>query len=222
MSGAIHVITTCTSRKLHSRAHGIEQTACLDLGERLVPARDLYTGEQHRRLMRGVMRLEAVREVKVWVISAKAGVIDGDERLSPYDESFAGMAPAELRALAERLDIPARIRLALAQRAALTLMLVGNDYFDAADLASPVEWGAPTLLLTSPSRADRLPAHPSLRVLPVGQALARRWSLPLTLLKGELGGRMLRAIAAGEVSPSELFGTVGEAFLDPDRHAVAC
>jgi hypothetical protein len=84
------------------------------------------------------------------------------------------------------------------------MMLIGNDYFDAAGLDEPVEWASPTLVLSSPSRSESLPAHPNLVPVPISQALAKRWSLPLTLLKGEIAGRMLTALAAQTVTPTGL------------------
>ena len=57
------------------------------------------------------------------------------------------------------------------------------------------------LLFASPSRVARLPTHPNVRPLVVSQALAKRWSLPLTLLKGELAGRLLSALATGAITP---------------------
>ena len=68
MSGAlVRVITTCTSRKVVG-------------GQTL--AERLYVGEQHRRLMDGVGYLRRLLNVEVWIISAKAGVIAGDEVLT--------------------------------------------------------------------------------------------------------------------------------------------
>jgi hypothetical protein len=174
--------------------------------------------------MAGVRDLQAVQPVEVWVISAKAGLISGKHEMAPYDESFAGMPAEAIRAVADQLRIPDDLRELASRSAQLTLVLVGNDYFDAAALGGPVPWASPTLLFASPSRVDRLPAHPNLRPLVVNQALAKRWSLPLTLLKGELVGRLLSALATGAITPSELFadGNARRALLIPAAQSLAC
>jgi hypothetical protein len=216
MSNAIRVITTCTSRK-RAMAGDPDRSALpgLAFSRQSLPAERLYTGEQHRRLMAGVHELEAVRPVEVWVISAKAGLISGKHQLAPYDESFTGMPPDTLRVVADRLQIPADFRQLVSRPAPLTLVLAGNDYFDAAALDSPVPWASPALLFASSN----------LRPVVVNQELAKRWSLPLTLLKGELVGRLLSALATGLVTHSDLFAdeTARDALLlMPSRKLIAC
>ena len=115
----VTVITTCTSRKAAGSA---------------VRAERLYEGEQHRRLMEGVRFLRAIRPVKTWVISAKAGIVAGDEALDPYDESFTGLRPSELQRRATVLRIPERIRAITSEPSAFNLVLLGSQYFDAARL----------------------------------------------------------------------------------------
>ena len=78
----VTVITTCTSRKAAGSA---------------IRAERLYTGEQQRRLMQGVDELRRSLPVETWIISAKAGLVSGDELLSPYDTSFARLNRHELR-----------------------------------------------------------------------------------------------------------------------------
>jgi hypothetical protein len=210
---ALRVITTCTSRKLAENvgpALAALPGLASDVGS--VPAERLYTGEQHRRLMAGVSELRTKRRVDVWVISASAGLVPGDRELAPYDRSFAGLPRERVRAIAERLRVAEDLRDLVSTPCALSLLLAGNDYFDAARLDEPIDWVSPTIALTSPSRAAHLPEHPNLQTVAVGQDLARRWSLPLTLLKGELVGRMLSALASGEYRLAEFVS--GGAALD--------
>jgi hypothetical protein len=224
VSDTIRVITTCTSRKHVTHDPVGAALPALARNDDALPAERLYTGAQHRRLMSGVRALEATRPVDLWVISAKAGLISGKSAIAPYDKSFAGMAADKLRAVADRLRIPQDFREVASREAALTFVVAGNDYFDAAAMDHSVHWGSPTLLFASPSRVSRLPVHPSLRPVPVSQALAKRWSLPLTMLKGELVGRLLSMLAAMTTTPAELFagGTALNALLLPSRQRVAC
>jgi hypothetical protein len=197
MNSHIRVITTCTSRKValetepgRSPLPGIAAPVTL-------PAERLYAGEQHRRLMAGVTALRDQFRVDLWVISARAGLIAGDEQLAPYDESFSGLPAAQARSQADRLGIAEDLRRLVAEPCKLTIVLVGNDYFDAARLDEPVGWASPTLALISPSRAARMPIHSNLRPLVIGQTLAREWSLPLTLLKGEIVRRLFFDLGRG-------------------------
>jgi Family of unknown function (DUF6884) len=225
MTDRIRVITTCTSRKLAPVDPGpLAALPGLEHHAAEVPAEELYTGEQHRRLMRGVNELREHQEVEVWVMSARAGLIAGDALIGAYDESFAGMDPAQLRLAADRLRIPQAFRDLVGQRVELTLVLTGNGYFDAAQLEAPVRWGGPTVVLASPSRVARLPAHRNLRSVAVSQSLAKQWSLPLTLLKGEIVRGILIALAHRRITPQALFAneaTIAE-WCRPRISAIAC
>jgi hypothetical protein len=195
----VRVITTCTSRK--AQMPGSSTTASLPGLEPVaampIAAERLYVGEQHRRLMAGVDELRARRVVAVWILSAKAGLVPGEDRLDSYDETFAGLRPHELRRRADELGIADAFRHVAGTPCSLTLVLAGNEYFDAAKLAEPVDWGGPAIAFVSTSRALEVQAHCRLRVIAVGQDDAKRFSLPLTLLKGELARRLLSGLAIG-------------------------
>ncbi len=221
MSDTVRIITTCTSRKVlrtdrPACAQSLPQFA-KDVGQ--LPAEELYAGEQHRRLMAGVHELRAHRKVEVWVISAGAGLVRGDQSIAAYDEAFAGLSPEALRMHADRLGIAAAVRSLVAKPCAQTFLLAGNDYFDAARFDEAVAWGSPTVALVSPSRALRMLAHPQLRTIAIGQADARQWSLPLTLLKGEIARRMLSDMANGQTpSITELAQTPKVGLLESHEH----
>lgn len=224
MNSHIRVITTCTSRKValeteseHAALPGIAAPVTL-------PAERLYAGEQHRRLMAGITALRDQFRVDLWVISARAGLIAGDEEIAPYNESFSGLPAGQAREQGDRLGIANDLRRLVAEPCALTVLLVGNDYFDAARLDDRVDWASPTLALVSPSRAARMPAHPHLRPLVVGQTLAREWSLPLTLLKGEIVRRMFFDLGRGSrtVEAIATDQTLLHKLNDHSYHAVSC
>lgn len=199
MTSTVRVITTCTSRKVANPGRA-DRASLPGLGmvpDAPIPAERLYAGEQHRRLMAGVDELRNYRPVEVWVISAKAGFLAGERPTATYDDSFTRLGPGELRRRADDLGIAETLRAVARQPRQLTVILAGNEYFDAARLDEPVEWSGATLALVSPRSASRMPADEFLRVVPVGQAEAKRWSLPLTLLKGEIARRLFSAIALG-------------------------
>jgi hypothetical protein len=228
MTDRVQIITTCTSLKSAAAASpgsavdslpGLEAPANAP-----VTAERLYVGGQHRRLMAGVDELRTRHPVDVWIVSAKVGLVFGDDRMESYDDTFSGLSPRELRRRADALGIPCAFRDVAERNSALTLVLAGNEYFDAARLAEPVEWGSSAIALVSPSRAAEMPAHPSLRVCVVSQAAAKRWSLPLTLLKGEVARRLLLGIAteSGAGSIGDRAQLLVRALLETDAELVAC
>jgi len=226
VSDTIRVITSCTNRKAIAAPAGLETAKLPELQSptTVVAAERLYAGGQHRRLMAGVDMLRAHRPVEVWVISAKVGLVSGETQLAPYNESFTSLSRETLRERADALAIPSDVRRLIARPAALMLMLLGNDYFDAARLDSSAVWGGPAVAFVSPSRAIEFPADPLLRVVPVSQATAKAWSLPLTLLKGELVQRILIALAEG-VAPRALVGLEEDVLtplLSPHGEPVLC
>jgi hypothetical protein len=222
----VQVITTCTSLKAGAAAaSAVDSLPGLGTPANApITAERLYVGEQHRRLMAGVDELRAQREVDVWIVSAKAGLVSGQDLIEEYNDTFTGLPPLELRRRADQLDIPLAFRRVARRTYALTLVLAGNEYFDAARLSEPVEWGGPTIAFVSPSRAAQMPGHRSLRVFAVSQADAKRWSLPLTLLKGELARRLLSGLAVepGTGSIRDRVQLLVTTLLQTDAELVAC
>jgi hypothetical protein len=180
---SILILSACTATKTTT-----------DSG-RLLIAEELYAGQQHRRLMRGVGAYRAAGEpsgpLKLQILSAGHGVVAADRALSRYDATFAGMPRAQLRRRAARLGVPKAVANLLAQPRRLAVLLLGEDYLHAAQLAPSVELGAPTLVFTSPRAEAQLPALPLLHPIALDNRDARRLSCGLVALKGELGTRLL-------------------------------
>ena len=97
------------------------------------------------------------------MISAGAGLVSWRRTRSPPTTRRSPGCPDALRTHADQLGIAAACGASSATPCALTLLLAGNDYFDAARLDEAVEWGSPTVALVSPSRAADALAHPQLR-----------------------------------------------------------
>lgn len=185
----VNVITSCTGRKV-ALAPGAT-----------TPAERLYCGQHHVRLMRGVDYLRAAgATVDVWIVSAGHGLVHGTELLAPYEKTFQGRPTSERNAMASQLGIPRAIRAVLASRADLTIVLLGDDYLHACQLAGPVEQGAPTLVFASASASLAMSAIPGLHVVAVGVEHTRQFAAGLVALKGEVGGRLLAALADDAVS----------------------
>lgn len=183
---SIVVISSCTSLK------------AIGPGDRPVPAERLYAGEQHRRLMHGARAFRSADtgfELDLRIVSAGHGLVRGGDLLAHYDTSFAGQGAAEIERRAVALGIPAAISSLLSRPAALTLLLLGDDYRRAAGLGPQTVCGGPTLAFGGASLANRLDGVPRLKVVRAGKREARLFSCGLVGLKGELAGRLLTLLS---------------------------
>ncbi len=183
----VNVITSCTGRK----------TPLADGGT--IEAERLYRGQQHLRLMRGVDRLrDSGGDADVWIVSAGHGLVAGKTELPWYERTFQGTSPADRRALADHLDIPGAVRDVLARPADLAIVLLGDAYLDVCRLDADMVAGAPTVVFASATTALQLPAMPGIRVVPLRVEHTRAFGAGYVALKGEVGGRALHALAAGQ------------------------
>jgi hypothetical protein len=209
----IRILTACTGEKAvrHARGltaadfqRGVAHVAAREreLAGLLTPAEDMYTGQQHVRLMGGVRAWRAAqtdseappRLLSLFILSAGYGLIAAERPIAPYECTFAAMKANDRRRWAERLGVPADCRRVLAEPFDLGLVLLGDAYLSACRLDPALVLGGPTLLFCGRRAAAGLPPLPGLRTVPLGHAEARRFSCPLVALKGELAGRLLRRL----------------------------
>jgi hypothetical protein len=118
------VIGSCTGDKNVRDCPGLLTQADLDdsslfqcreaeLSAWALPARELYTGWQHRYMMNGV---DAIRHpfgtpaCSVKIISAGYGLIDEEQRLVPYEATFQGQRRKWIRDRSTTLGIPSAVR----------------------------------------------------------------------------------------------------------------
>lgn len=218
----IQVITSCTGEKRHSAPNQLvqEDFRCLpdstlfkareeSLSALALPAEDLYTGQQHARLMSGVQKIRhsfSTDAIEVSILSAGYGLIPADRTIVPYECTFQGMKSAELRAWADHLQVPEAVRKELSTPADFTLVLLGDSYLRAVNLDSSIEFKSPTLFFTSDKAQRFVQGHGKLRVVTLSNRHTKRFSCGLVGLKGELGKRLLaRIVKEGEAFISNLF-----------------
>ena len=224
----ILIITSCTGEKALAHPDGLSASDFLngrdhldarhaELAPHLRSARELYSGQQHLRLLRGVRRAEeaGTLSVDLRILSAGYGLVAADTLLAPYEYTFKGMKKADLRAQASRLGIPQAVRNALAEAADLTLVLLGDDYIEACALDDSVSTAAPTIVFCGKRAASRLPSlngsFGPARVTVLSNAEAKRFSCGLVALKGELGARLLEDIAGtNAIGLSDRLATIAD------------
>lgn len=211
----ILVITSCTGEKRYSPPGQLTRE---DFKDRNTPqfktkekglldyhlqAEDLYTGQQHLRLMRGV---QLIRErmgfdcLNLHILSAGYGLIPGNQKIAPYECTFQGMKANELRSWADMLRVPQDIREVLAQPYDLGFILLGDAYLKACNLDEAAHLGGPTILFCGGTIAAKLPDLKALQKVVLTNNEAKRFSCGLVGLKGELGRRALLAILRGSMS----------------------
>jgi hypothetical protein len=204
------VVTSCTGEKAveHRRAltlgdfqRGPAHVAAreAELAALLTPAEALYSGQQHVRLMRGVERFRAAAgapALELRILSAGYGLVEGGRRIAPYEATYAKLGAKALAAWARKQGTPEAIREALRAPYDLALLLLGDAYLSACALTADVAVGGPTLLLCGEAARRRLPRMANVRVVPLGNQDAKRFSAGLVALKGELAARVLERLSA--------------------------
>ena len=168
-----------------------------------LPAEDMYTGEQHLRLMRGVRALRrssgdegTAIQLDLWILSAGFGLVPANRMLPPYECSFTDMRMNELRAWSRHLGVPVELRNILAEPFHLGLVLLGKKYLAACELDDRIVLGGPTLILTGQKAAAKLPELPDLRIVRLATDDTRRFKCGQVGLKGEVVARLLEKISA--------------------------
>lgn len=170
-----------------------------------VPAEQLYLGQHHVRLMRGVGALRAVGvQVDVWIVSAKHGVIHGSAPVSSYEQTFHGRSAAERRQLAHALEIPSQAVEVISTTSDLGIVVLGEDYLDACELSPEACPGGHTIVFCAASPALRMPQLRHTTLIPLKAQHTREFNCGFVGLKGEVAGRLLSLLADGQFDEEEL------------------
>lgn len=167
------------------------------LGDLCRKAGEMYTGEQHLRLMRGIEALRSKKSLQVdlHILSAGYGLIPEQQVIAPYEVTFATMKLKEIDAWSKVLNIPEDFRKLVVKPYDLGLILLGDNYLRACQLDDLVKFGGPTVLFCGTGMAKKLPKLPNVRVIPISNPEAKRFSCGLVGLKGELAARVLASLS---------------------------
>jgi hypothetical protein len=184
---SILVLSSCTSRK--------DPRASED---RLFPAEEIYLGEQHRRLMRGIhafRRSPLTGNLDLRIVSAGLGLIPGERRIAPYDATFQAMPKDEIDRRAEAMRIPQEVGALLQQERAMNIILLGSEYMRAAGFLQHQTFSALTLIFCSKEWVSHFRGNPSIITIPSGHQQGRDLRCGLVWIKGEMASRLLSMIA---------------------------
>jgi hypothetical protein len=190
--------TIAFMRALRPRSVGV-LTGCTKTKDKTpMPAEQLYLGQNHVRVMRGVLAARrAGLSVDVSIVSALHGVVCGTEVIEPYDATFSGLCKKDLKVRGMSRQIPMSVHSLLRSGAYdLQIVALGDDYRIASGLIVR-DLTTPTVVLTSATHARNFAINPNpkLRVIGLGAAEATRYGAPLISLKGQLVHHLLAALA---------------------------
>jgi queuine/archaeosine tRNA-ribosyltransferase len=218
------VITSCTGEKavetdrqllLKDFEQGAKHIVAREkeLADLCRKAGEMYTGEQHVRLMRGVSAFRSSpatcdSSLALHVLSAGYGIIPEDRVIAPYEVTFATMKAKEIDAWSKTLGVPEDFRRLVSQPYDLGLILLGDNYLRACQLDKTVKFGGPTILFCGTGMAKKLPPLANVQVIPISNPEAKRFSCGLVGLKGDLANRLLTAVA-GDTSIVGKMGSKG-------------
>lgn len=175
------------------------------LYELMLPAKEMYIGQQHKRLMRGINTLcsKAECNVSLQIVSAGYGVIRADKQIAPYDCSFEGMSKQELVNWSTNRNIPADSRELFKQPSDLKIILLGEKYLHALQLDKSVTFTGHTLFIASKKSIKYIPSYSNVDVIPVTLKDTKRFQCGLVGIKGEIVARLLESLVSEEFTISQ-------------------
>jgi hypothetical protein len=194
----ILVLTSCTAKKKMAaqlRWADFEKGTHLTKSLKFMPAGEMYTGEQHVRLMRGVRAARAAGvRVDVWILSAGYGLIPETQSIAPYEATFLALPEKEVKRRADILGLPKKVPELLNKPGYdLKVIMLGEHYLKTFSLAD-VRSKDPILILGSKALTE-LPTPPALYRIILENEDTRRFGCGLVGLKGEVVARILGQIS---------------------------
>jgi len=198
----ISILTSCTGAKKYSPDGQLTQDDFLSvhdqesfekIEEKLIDyktsAEDIYTGQQHVRLMEAVKLLREKfggDSVDLHILSAGYGIIPGKREVVPYECTFQGMKASEIDEWGAHLNVPEDARKFLSTKADLTLVLLGDSYLRSLSLDDSIQFSSPTVFLASKNAQKRIKGSGKQSVIALGNPEAKRYSFGLVGLKGQI------------------------------------
>jgi hypothetical protein len=150
-----------------------------------LPAAELYTGWQHRYMMKGV---HAIRQkfgsgvCRLKIISAGYGLVGEDRSLVPYEATFQHKRPTWISERAQKLGIPQALRQAVRDYE-VVIFLLGKEYL--LSTHPPLVSTSNQRFIFLTSKRD-IPMHPNSTIVPAGRDECRQFHCAGTRLKGKM------------------------------------
>tara|TARA_Y100001934_G_C12382677_1_gene793434 strand:+ start:2044 stop:4083 length:2040 start_codon:yes stop_codon:yes gene_type:complete len=164
----------------------------------LTPAKNLYTGQQHIRLLKGINKFQNSKikkdQLNLYILSAGYGLIPSNRKILPYECTFHGMKKKERTEWANKLKIPNKSKNLLSKPYDLGMILLGDSYHEACTWSSTLSLGGPTLFFCGKKIASKLPDIKNLIKIVLSNQEAKKFSCGLVGLKGEVASLILEKL----------------------------
>ncbi len=218
----ILIISSCTGEKklqfkeqlsLQDFQNGNEHIAMMEqkYAKYLLPAEQLYTGQQHVRLMEAVNRFRkssndfAERiDIDLFILSAGYGLIQGDQKILPYEVTFNSFNTSELLEWANALNIPADFRSVLNREYDLAVVILGEKYWQACDFSQEVNTQDTVLAFCNKPVEKKIKDWDNFISISMANKDGKRFKCNLIGLKGELTARLLRGLSEGKITLDQI------------------
>ena len=197
---SVVVVTPCSARKFYQPADapgfrdltnaGPRRAALARLSHLALPAREMYTGQHHRAVLRAVDRLRhtwPLMRVDLVIISAGYGVLSERDMIIPYDATFAGLGSGVARERAQQLGIRSGLETVLAQHE-VGVILLSEAYLSIID--PPLRRAQSEMYFASPVVSV---AGPAVVHVSAGRDEARRLRIAPRMVRAALFERFVEA-----------------------------
>ena len=193
----ILILTACTSKKKFKPANLLTKKDFKAIGtpafkvheEQLntfqTAAGEMYTGQQHLRVMRGLQKLrQAGLSVDLKIVSAGYGLLNENTLIVPYEMTFIGMRKKEYQTWAQHLklsEITQYMRLY-----DLVLVLLGKEYLRAIDFGVQFQHKGILIFISAAGAIEHIPTGPDIYTIALNNQTASRLGAGLVSLKGRI------------------------------------
>lgn len=218
------VVTSCTGKKTVDPAGQLSRddfeepptlaAAESRLREHMRPAGQMYTGDQHVRVMRAIGRLRGAfgeHAVTLAILSAGYGVVTENQPIAPYDVTFNTMSPREARAWATSRGAGPAVA-SLIRRHEATVLCLGDRYLDALG-SMPTARERRVMFFAKEGIRRKIEATGGI-FFPAGTAQTSMYGAGNVALKGQLLDLLARGLVANKARWQEIL-------RDPTNRAVS-
>lgn len=155
------------------------------LSEYSLPAKKMYTGQEHKYIKDAVRKLEDHVSLDWKIISAGYGMLDSDEEIVPYEITFND-DKIDTREWSKEIGIPEDFFSAV-EDYDLVIVALGTEYLKGLDLRNrEISEDSEIIFLNGKSATRELPEQDNIERVPVGSKQQKEFGKMMIRLKGWL------------------------------------
>lgn len=197
---SILIVSSCTSSKKYNEEclvkNGLESVLCT--------ARDMYKGEQHVCVIKGIdyLREHIKEEIDLKIVSAGYGLINENEIIKPYDITFSNKKDYEIKEMSEERNINHDIN-NIINNYDLVIVLLGKNYlkacqFEKIDIKTKIVFFAPT------SIKSLIPKGRNVYMVDAGEMMRNKYGCNMISLKGHMFENVCFNIIENKISIEDI------------------